>query len=89
VPPGVHRGGIGPERVAGAVGDDQPRPGPRGPPGLQRSVQRRDDLLGDDAGAIWARWTSDLALRMLQVGHVMAEEAPDAVVPALRELLGR
>jgi hypothetical protein len=52
-------------------------------------VQRRDDLLGDDAGAIWARWTSDLALRMLQVGHVMAEEAPDAVVPALRELLGR
>ncbi|NKY85122.1 alpha/beta fold hydrolase [Nocardia veterana] len=45
--------------------------------------------LGYDATAIWQRWADDLDHRTLALGHFMAEEAPDAVVDVLTELLRR
>lgn len=45
--------------------------------------------LGYDAAGLWAAWARDLDHRTLDAGHFMAEEAPDAVIRALRELLAR
>ncbi|MGG7509826.1 alpha/beta fold hydrolase [Plantibacter sp. YIM 135249] len=45
--------------------------------------------LGYDAAALWGAWAPDLDHRTLDAGHFMAEEAPAAVIAALRELLAR
>ncbi|GGO57028.1 hydrolase [Streptomyces lasiicapitis] len=45
--------------------------------------------LGFDAEELWRRWAPDLAHRTVSCGHFMAEEAPDEVTAALRELLKR
>ncbi|MGP8303334.1 alpha/beta fold hydrolase [Streptomyces inhibens] len=45
--------------------------------------------LGFDAAALWASWAADLEHHTVTDGHFLAEEAPDEVAGALRELLGR
>jgi haloacetate dehalogenase len=45
--------------------------------------------LGYDAAALWGAWAPDLDHRTLDAGHFMAEEAPEAVIAALRGLLAR
>jgi pimeloyl-ACP methyl ester carboxylesterase len=45
--------------------------------------------LGFDAEALWRAWAPDLVHESVPYGHFMAEEAPDAVVKAVRSLLLR
>ncbi|MFD5828271.1 alpha/beta fold hydrolase [Lentzea sp. NPDC060358] len=45
--------------------------------------------LGFDAEALWRRWAPDLDHRTVSCGHFMAEEAPDVVAGAIRDLLER
>jgi thioesterase domain-containing protein len=45
--------------------------------------------LGYDAAAVWRAWAPDLVHLTVDCGHFMAEEAPDVVTGALRELLAR
>lgn len=45
--------------------------------------------LGFDARALWSAWAPDLAHRTVEVGHFMAEEAPEQVTEELRKLLAR
>lgn len=45
--------------------------------------------LGYEAAARWHAWAPDLDHRTLDIGHFMAEEAPDQVTAALRDLLAR
>jgi haloacetate dehalogenase len=45
--------------------------------------------LGYDGAALWGAWARDLDHRILDAGHFMAEESPDVVVSAIRELLAR
>lgn len=45
--------------------------------------------MGFDAAARWQAWTTDLDHHTVPYGHFMAEEAPAAVVSALRKLMTR
>ncbi|MCX2948761.1 alpha/beta fold hydrolase [Lentzea sp. NEAU-D7] len=45
--------------------------------------------LGFDAKALWQAWAPDLDHRTVSCGHFMAEEAPDVVAGAIRDLLKR
>jgi pimeloyl-ACP methyl ester carboxylesterase len=45
--------------------------------------------LGYDAAAVWRTWAPDLVHTTVDCGHFMAEEAPDVVTGALRQLLAR
>ncbi|MEV7019480.1 alpha/beta hydrolase [Streptomyces sp. DH-12] len=45
--------------------------------------------LGYDAAAVWGAWAPDLDHRLTGAGHFMAEEAPEEVTAAIRELLTR
>jgi haloacetate dehalogenase len=45
--------------------------------------------LGFDAAALWQAWAPDLVHETVPYGHFMAEEAPEAVVKAVRDLLRR
>lgn len=45
--------------------------------------------LGFDAAARWRAWAPDLRHTTVSCGHFMAEEAPEEVVKAVRELLTR
>ncbi|GAA2123225.1 alpha/beta hydrolase [Streptomyces synnematoformans] len=45
--------------------------------------------LGFDAAARWRAWAPDLRHTTVGCGHFMAEEAPDEVTAALRDLLAR
>ncbi|TCJ89712.1 alpha/beta fold hydrolase [Nocardia alba] len=45
--------------------------------------------LGFDAAALWSSWARDLDHRIVDVGHFMAEEDPETVATALRELVQR
>ncbi|QOV33518.1 alpha/beta hydrolase [Streptomyces ferrugineus] len=45
--------------------------------------------LGFDAAALWRAWAPDLRHTTVSHGHFMAEEAPDDIAKALRELLAR
>ncbi|MGW6734975.1 alpha/beta fold hydrolase [Streptomyces sp. NPDC055013] len=45
--------------------------------------------LGFDAGALWRAWAPDLRHTTVTCGHFMAEEAPDEIVKALRDLVAR
>ncbi|MFI5555823.1 alpha/beta fold hydrolase [Streptomyces sp. NPDC051738] len=45
--------------------------------------------LGFDAAALWRAWAPDLWHTTVGFGHFMAEEAPDDIAKALRELLTR
>lgn len=45
--------------------------------------------LGFDAAARWRAWAPDLRHTTVSCGHFMAEEAPDEVVGAVRDLLTR
>ncbi|WP_128429547.1 alpha/beta fold hydrolase [Streptomyces cyaneus] len=45
--------------------------------------------LGFDAAALWRDWAADLRHTTVTCGHFMAEEAPDDIAKALRELLAR
>ncbi|WP_199431266.1 alpha/beta fold hydrolase [Qaidamihabitans albus] len=45
--------------------------------------------LGFDAAARWRAWAPDLEHRTVSCGHFMAEEAPEEVGKALRDLLAR
>ncbi|MFI6071783.1 alpha/beta fold hydrolase [Actinoplanes sp. NPDC051343] len=45
--------------------------------------------LGFDAAALWRPWAPDLVHESVPYGHFMAEEAPEAVVKAVRSLLLR
>lgn len=45
--------------------------------------------LGYDATALWRSWAPDLRHSTVTSGHFMAEEAPDEVTAALRDLLAR
>ena len=45
--------------------------------------------LGYDAAAVWTAWAPDLDHRLTRAGHFMAEEAPDEITAAIRELLQR
>ncbi|GGM75797.1 hydrolase [Lentzea pudingi] len=45
--------------------------------------------LGFDARALWQAWAPDLDHRTVSCGHFMAEEAPDVVEAAIRDLLKR
>ncbi|SFW71980.1 alpha/beta fold hydrolase [Amycolatopsis australiensis] len=40
-----------------------------------------------DPAAVWASWAPDLRTHVLDCGHFLPEEQPDAVVAALRELM--
>ncbi|MGW6014498.1 alpha/beta fold hydrolase [Streptomyces sp. NPDC055210] len=55
------------------------------------SVLQQDwgSALGFDAAALWSAWADDLRHSTVSCGHFMAEEAPDVVVGAIRELLCR
>ncbi|MFC8096130.1 alpha/beta fold hydrolase [Streptomyces sp. NPDC057301] len=43
--------------------------------------------LGFDAAALWRAWAPDLRHTTVTCGHFMAEEAPDEIVKALRDLI--
>jgi pimeloyl-ACP methyl ester carboxylesterase len=45
--------------------------------------------LGYEAAGLWSTWAPDLVHRTLDVGHFMAEEAPEHITALLRELLTR
>ncbi|MFF7092408.1 alpha/beta fold hydrolase [Streptomyces rubradiris] len=45
--------------------------------------------LGYDAAAVWRAWAPDLDHRLTGAGHFMAEETPDEIAGALRDLLLR
>jgi pimeloyl-ACP methyl ester carboxylesterase len=45
--------------------------------------------LGYDAAAVWQAWAPDLDHRLTRAGHFMAEEAPEEIVTAIRDLLAR
>lgn len=45
--------------------------------------------LGFDARGLWSAWAPDLDHRTVSCGHFMAEEAPDVVATAIRDLLTR
>ncbi|CAL9328257.1 alpha/beta fold hydrolase [Streptomyces sp. enrichment culture] len=45
--------------------------------------------LGYDAAAVWRAWAPDLDHRLTGAGHFMAEEAPDEITQAIRDLLLR
>jgi pimeloyl-ACP methyl ester carboxylesterase len=45
--------------------------------------------LGYDAAAVWKAWAPDLDHRLTKAGHFMAEEAPDEITGAIRDLLAR
>ncbi|MGW6025383.1 alpha/beta fold hydrolase [Streptomyces sp. NPDC055099] len=45
--------------------------------------------LGFDAAALWGAWAPDLRHTPVTCGHFMAEEAPDEIAGALRDLLAR
>jgi hypothetical protein len=45
--------------------------------------------LSSGAAVIWRAWAPDLDHRTVSCGHFMAEEGPEEVVEALRDLLGR
>ena len=45
--------------------------------------------LGFDAAALWSSWAPDLDHRTVDAGHFMAEEDPESVAAALRELVLR
>jgi haloacetate dehalogenase len=45
--------------------------------------------LGFDAAALWRAWAPDLVHESVPYGHFMAEQAPEAVVKAVRSLLLR
>ncbi|MFI9727970.1 alpha/beta fold hydrolase [Streptomyces sp. NPDC052092] len=45
--------------------------------------------LGYDAAEVWRAWAPDLDHRLTRAGHFMAEEAPDEVAAAIRNLLAR
>ncbi|MGA4846797.1 alpha/beta fold hydrolase [Streptomyces sp. G5(2025)] len=45
--------------------------------------------LGYDAAQVWRAWAPDLDHRLTRAGHFMAEEAPDEIAEAIRELLAR
>lgn len=45
--------------------------------------------LGYDAAGVSRLWATDLDHRTLNAGHFMAEEAPEAIITARRELLTR
>ncbi|MEU3527789.1 alpha/beta hydrolase [Streptomyces sp. NPDC038707] len=45
--------------------------------------------LGYDAAAVWHAWAPDLDHRLTGAGHFMAEEAPDEITAAIRDLLLR
>ncbi|MCP9991407.1 MULTISPECIES: alpha/beta fold hydrolase [Streptomyces] len=45
--------------------------------------------LGYDAAAVWRAWAPDLDHRPTKAGHFMAEEAPEEVTAAIRDLLTR
>ncbi|MEU4321635.1 alpha/beta hydrolase [Nocardia fluminea] len=45
--------------------------------------------LGYEAAALWSAWAPDLDHRTVDAGHFMAEEAPETVAAALRELVRR
>ncbi len=45
--------------------------------------------LGYDAASVWRAWAPDLRHATVDCGHFMAEEAPERVTAALRELLAR
>ncbi|MBE8519591.1 alpha/beta hydrolase [Amycolatopsis sp. H6(2020)] len=45
--------------------------------------------LGYDAAAVWKAWAPDLDHRLTRAGHFMAEEAPDEITAAIRDLLAR
>ncbi|MER5942320.1 alpha/beta hydrolase [Streptomyces sp. NPDC001928] len=45
--------------------------------------------LGFDAASLWRAWAPDLRHATVTCGHFMAEEAPDDIAKALRDLLAR
>jgi len=45
--------------------------------------------LGYDAAQVWRAWAPDLDHRLTNAGHFMAEEAPDEITAAIRDLLAR
>ncbi|MFI7241576.1 alpha/beta fold hydrolase [Streptomyces qinglanensis] len=45
--------------------------------------------LGYDAAQVWQAWAPDLDHRLTRAGHFMAEEAPEEIAGAIRELLAR
>jgi pimeloyl-ACP methyl ester carboxylesterase len=45
--------------------------------------------LGYDAASVWHAWAPDLDHRLTGAGHFMAEEAPDEITEAIRDLLLR
>ncbi|MGW4755160.1 alpha/beta fold hydrolase [Streptomyces chartreusis] len=45
--------------------------------------------LGFDAAGLWRTWAPDLRHATVTCGHFMAEEAPDDIAKALRDLLAR
>ncbi|MFF3976422.1 alpha/beta fold hydrolase [Streptomyces sp. NPDC055808] len=45
--------------------------------------------LGFDAAGVWKAWAPDLDHRPTRAGHFMAEEAPDEIAAAIRDLLAR
>lgn len=45
--------------------------------------------LGFDAEALWQKWAIDVQHRIIDSGHFMAEESPDEISAAIRELLLR
>ncbi|MGC5038091.1 alpha/beta fold hydrolase [Streptomyces sp. DT190] len=45
--------------------------------------------LGYDAAGVWQAWAPDLDHRLTRAGHFMAEEAPDEITAAIRDLLAR
>ena len=45
--------------------------------------------LGYDAAGVWKAWAPDLDHRLTRAGHFMAEEAPDEIAAAIRDLLAR
>jgi haloacetate dehalogenase len=45
--------------------------------------------LGYDAAGVWGSWAPDLDHRLTRAGHFMAEEAPEEITAAIRDLLAR
>ena len=45
--------------------------------------------LGYDAAQVWKAWAPDLDHRLTHAGHFMAEEAPDQITEAIRDLVAR
>ncbi|GGZ28935.1 alpha/beta fold hydrolase [Streptomyces poonensis] len=45
--------------------------------------------LGYDAAGVWRAWAPDLDHRLTRAGHFMAEQAPDEIAAAVRDLVAR